>query len=405
MLTRSRKRKDLEDAVKEPAPSSTAAGASRSREELATPPPPPKKAKRPKKDAPPGLLAAGLNECLDLLSEFAADDQSKFSAQATIHRRVTDDLSSTPLVAIGSRALQTRLVQAGTSLPPDLLSDPNAPRFAEAPSHQAPAEVAGVDFDIICSAFQCAKLLRLWSSQGRLFDSLVKKKTKVVALVLAMQGNTISANRVFPVDIELLRPSSEWNVPDRPSHVVASSVLIVDDAVPIRNAMDADDDAAAAISTPALVDCSEIGLSAVPVYAPRIEVLFAIKRAHIFYPIQWRKHIRTLHFLLEKFPDRMKWDVGSVRDDPCRQVFLSREEETEGIFGGKPGQHVNLNVTNEQFFSQESGSMVIERQYDHDAIHERLAYPDRPLYESFKKVCFLFLFFFFFPFELALSRF
>jgi hypothetical protein len=59
------------------------------------------------------------------------------------------------------------------------------------------------------------------------------------------------------------------------------------------------------------------------------------------------------------------------------EIYLARFEELQENFGATPGQHINLNVTNDCLFSDIAGEMVIPREFNHDAIHELIAKPER----------------------------
>jgi hypothetical protein len=107
-------------------------------------------------------------------------------------------------------------------------------------------------------------------------------------------------------------------------------------------------------------------------YVPPPEVLYLIKRSHIYWPVHWQKNIADMHALkANSFQvDINKWDA----------FYAARLAENEAKFG--PRFQAKLNQPNEQFFAKSERSL--NRQFEHDELHEIVKYYERPLYEEFK---------------------
>jgi len=102
--------------------------------------------------------------------------------------------------------------------------------------------------------------------------------------------------------------------------------------------------------------------------------LAAIKRSHVMLPIRWKKTISDLHWLRGQ-------NGHDERDSPDIAAFVRlRTAEHVTRHGLKAAR---LAVTNEEFFARSQAA--VGRIHDHDALHELVAYGDRPLYESFKR--------------------
>jgi hypothetical protein len=104
-----------------------------------------------------------------------------------------------------------------------------------------------------------------------------------------------------------------------------------------------------------------------------VEVLYHTKRSHIYWAVHWQKNIADMHLLKEYcgHAELRKWDA----------YYEARLKENEAKFG--PRFQANLNQPNEKFFAKSERSL--NRQFEHDELHEIVKYYDRPLYEEFKE--------------------
>lgn len=103
------------------------------------------------------------------------------------------------------------------------------------------------------------------------------------------------------------------------------------------------------------------------IYAP-LEVLFSLKKSHIFYPIHWQKNIEDYHLIKD-----------IIQRDTIPEITAIRREETK-LWAGK-NKTPSLNKSAEDFFDDN----VSNRHFIHDEIHGIMAHFDRPLYESIKE--------------------
>lgn len=93
--------------------------------------------------------------------------------------------------------------------------------------------------------------------------------------------------------------------------------------------------------------------------------LAAIKMSHLTLDHQWVKHITFYHKFLSSHLNEEDWDL-----------ILRREKITLDIARQKAP---SLLMGNEEFFDD-----AVVKKYDHDWLHERVAYYSRPLYERLK---------------------
>lgn len=132
---------------------------------------------------------------------------------------------------------------------------------------------------------------------------------------------------------------------------------------------------------------AELKRVAVPLFgecaAADVPLLFAIKRSHVHFPVTWRRHIELLHALLAAYPTRLAWHIA---DDSLARLCALRREELVAL-RGEPGAHIALNVTNEEFFADGgNAALAHRRRYDHDRIHEHVAYePGVPIYTRLRR--------------------
>lgn len=94
-----------------------------------------------------------------------------------------------------------------------------------------------------------------------------------------------------------------------------------------------------------------------------LEILFSLKKSHIFIPRQWNKHIQDYHLM-------KSWGVKDVMPE----LTLIRRKEREAY------KTPSLNKTADEFFDDN----VSNKTFVHDDIHAVMAYLDKPMYERIK---------------------
>ncbi|CAB4492760.1 unnamed protein product [Rhizophagus irregularis] len=117
-----------------------------------------------------------------------------------------------------------------------------------------------------------------------------------------------------------------------------------------------------------------------------LKILEALKTSHINWPADFHKNIADLHLL------RILLDYNKVstiqplcspqRDEPIELMLKTRIKETE-IIQGKPGAHINLNMSNEDFLENED-NLFVQKRVPHDDLHELVKYGDHPIYQGLK---------------------
>ena len=113
-----------------------------------------------------------------------------------------------------------------------------------------------------------------------------------------------------------------------------------------------------AMRTAVLLPCGEY---AYPVNAVGLSL---IKRSHLHRDIGFDKHIAMYHRHLSYL--RIKWDNADI------EFLKERIRATEIRF---PQHGPNLNQTKDDFFDD-----AVVKKYDHDYLHELVAYNDSPMY-------------------------
>lgn len=98
--------------------------------------------------------------------------------------------------------------------------------------------------------------------------------------------------------------------------------------------------------------------------------LMAIKRSHLTWPRHWKKHIADYHKLKEAGHTMIGWEDG------CRMRHAER------LKLDAPRRQPSLAVENSAFFH--ASEAALQRTYEHDDLHQVVAYYDRPLYERSK---------------------
>lgn len=96
-----------------------------------------------------------------------------------------------------------------------------------------------------------------------------------------------------------------------------------------------------------------------------LNFLYTIKCSHLAYDINWDKHCLDVMLMQSK---------GCVLDEQLYNLLLKDWKEIHGK------KRVNLNLTKDQFFTK-----YVTRVIDHDEIHERIAYYDKPIYKTILK--------------------
>ena len=122
-----------------------------------------------------------------------------------------------------------------------------------------------------------------------------------------------------------------------------------------------------------------------PFIVAPLSVLEALKSSHIYWPAGFYKNISDLHSLrgLSGYNQEPITQPLSVQRDTKIELMLKiRIKETE-IRQGVPGEHINLNKTNEEFLDRED-DLFVQRRVPHDELHERVKYGDHPIYETLK---------------------
>jgi len=95
------------------------------------------------------------------------------------------------------------------------------------------------------------------------------------------------------------------------------------------------------------------------------DFLYTIKVSHAAWDINWVKTMKDIEFLKRK---------GAKLD---KVFFNMLYERWKTIHGSKK---VKMNTKNEYFFKKN-----IKRKYDHDWVHEQIAFNDRPMHEKIRK--------------------
>jgi hypothetical protein len=99
-----------------------------------------------------------------------------------------------------------------------------------------------------------------------------------------------------------------------------------------------------------------------------LDELYTIKVSHLYWDLRngtWEKHAHDVVELKK---------AGAQLDLEMHKVLYGVWEERYGK------KQVDLNMDKSSFFDD-----AVPRKYDHDSIHDSVAYGDRPLYESFLK--------------------
>jgi hypothetical protein len=250
-------------------------------------------------------------------------------------------------VLIGSRAL---------SLYSDISICVPTPAYARDWAPPQP-QSAQRDFDVVASVSRIVAAIEAASDAGSLVEVTANVELRRVVVVVRVADGSVVLLDVEPI---VSRAAYSTKLADVPS----SGAMI-----------------AAYARSHALKRCSVPFFGDVP--AADVPLLFAITRSHIHFAIAWRHHIETLHAMLAS-DARLAWDLDA--SEPLGCLCKLRREELVAL-RGEPGAHIALGVTNEQFFADSGESALAhERKFDHDRIHEHVAYePNVPIYTRLRR--------------------
>jgi hypothetical protein len=106
-------------------------------------------------------------------------------------------------------------------------------------------------------------------------------------------------------------------------------------------------------------------------FAP-VDVLMMIKKSHLYWQLNFDKHIKDYHFFKSK---------GVVLDDELKDILKQRIKETE-VRVGKP-MTPSLKQTKDAFFGQSAKRVTYY--FDHDNIHQVMAHKEKPMYTYMQK--------------------
>ena len=104
-------------------------------------------------------------------------------------------------------------------------------------------------------------------------------------------------------------------------------------------------------------------------YLANGDFLYTLKVSHAFWALRngsWGKHMGDIHWMQKKTDAKFIPEIY--------EIFYPIWEEKHGK------KRANLNVSAEDFFTK-----TVDRTYDHDSIHESVAYHDRPLFNEILK--------------------
>lgn len=98
-----------------------------------------------------------------------------------------------------------------------------------------------------------------------------------------------------------------------------------------------------------------------------LSALMIMKRSHLWRDLNWEKHITQYHFELLPRCSFVKPSDFLVKE----RAKLTKEKY--------PQPHPDLSKSNEEFFDD-----AVKKDFDHDWIHELVAYGKRPMFEKLK---------------------
>lgn len=98
--------------------------------------------------------------------------------------------------------------------------------------------------------------------------------------------------------------------------------------------------------------------------------LAVLKRSHLWRDYKWDRHITQYHFCFGAYG-------LEILLAPYEDIAKERQELTIKAY---PQGNPNLNQSNEEFFND-----AVKKKFDHDWLHELVAYERRPMYTKLKK--------------------
>lgn len=131
-----------------------------------------------------------------------------------------------------------------------------------------------------------------------------------------------------------------------------------------------------------------------------LHLLERIKTSHIYQPVNWNKHIEDLHMMREILPFKTSENYYQVyaKDQPTHlptnkdlilemlsfedRFMIKRRREFNKIFG-IPGEHISLNMSNEEFLDE--AKLTIPIFIVHDDLHELVKYNDVPIQNMIRR--------------------
>lgn len=96
-------------------------------------------------------------------------------------------------------------------------------------------------------------------------------------------------------------------------------------------------------------------------YYATLDALYTIKLSHMSWNIFWLKHYNDILWMR---------DNGAVLIEP---LFTKLQEHWKQVHGGK--DFLSLNKSKDSFFDD-----FVDYEYDHDYLHELVAFPNKPMY-------------------------
>ncbi|CAB4426208.1 unnamed protein product [Rhizophagus irregularis] len=116
-----------------------------------------------------------------------------------------------------------------------------------------------------------------------------------------------------------------------------------------------------------------------------LKILEALKTSQIYWPADFHKNISDLHLLRDYNKDKVSIIqplCSPQRDELIELILETRIKETE-IIQGKPGVHINLNMSNDDFLENED-NLFVQKCIPREDLHELVKYGDHPIYQGLR---------------------
>ncbi|CAG8628368.1 uncharacterized protein OCT59_019114 [Rhizophagus irregularis] len=116
-----------------------------------------------------------------------------------------------------------------------------------------------------------------------------------------------------------------------------------------------------------------------------LKILEALKTSQIYWPADFHKNISDLHLLRDYNKDKVSIIqplCSPQRDELIELILETRIKETE-IIQGKPGEHINLNMSNDDFLENED-NLFVQKCIPREDLHELVKYGDHPIYQGLR---------------------